>query len=568
MTERILPGARDLQALVDDLEERYIPAFLPEIRDTGGNSVGRRYRGLHAALVDDAHLHVDQAYREGFLATCQELASAIQIAAGIHYNRRGPTGARVTLTFSTIDGAPAPAGGITIPQWTVCATKEAPTLKFLTLSAVSIPEGSTSVTVAAAQGERRTGVLLHAGAPGTPNLEVAIPASQPELELTVVRVDSVTWTRVTSLADSQPTDQHFEVRYDADDTGLLVFGDGEYGFIPPAGAPIEADYVITRGSEGGVPAGYVQKVLGTLATQVVVTNDAASTAGFDGDTLADIKRRAPAALATAWRAVHERDAVELAEGVAGVYRAQGVPEGALLRLYIQGDGGAGAPQSVLDDVLSLIQARKVTGTTVQVSAHTEAEVLISAQIILRDRLVDRAQVRGLVLAALSAPPEGTLSGGPLYWSSAPFGKNLTLTEVARAMATPSGVVEVDITRLTRRPAVTKSNAGAPDIAGLVVKASAVAESVWVLTAIDTTTFQVARDGVLQLLTGTVGVIYTPTGEEIVFTLGSATDSLTAGDTWTFTVSPYRGNVQLSAGEIPVLRASTDADLDIVFSDEV
>ena len=559
--ERILPGARDFEALQADVEARYMPAYLPEIRDAGGNSIGRRYRALHIALIDDAHLHTDQAYREGFLDTCVELASAVRIARSLYYNRRGPSGARVTLRFRTIDGNPAGAGGISIPQWTSATTTEAPTLRYLTLEPATIPEGNVSVDVAAAQGERRTSVLLHAGAPGTADLVVPVPASKPELELTEIRVDGVTWTRVESLADSRPTDQHFEVRFSPADTGEVVFGDGEYGYIPPAGAPIEADYVLTRGSTGGVQAGLIQRVIGALAVQVTVNNPAASTAGFDGDTIEDIKRRAPANLATAWRAVHERDAEELALRIPGVYRAQAVPTGARLNLYVQGDGGETAPQSVLDEVLSYITSRKVTGTTVRVAGHSEAEIVLAAQVILSDRSVDRARARGLVLQALQE------AGSPLYWSTGPFGKNLTLTAVAAAMKI-AGVSEVDVTQLTRRPAVVQSNLAAPALASVKILVNATEGSTWVITAIDSTTYQVARNGALEPTIGAVGVAYTPSAAELMFTLGTVTDALTGGDSWTFDVSPYRGNVQLGAGEIPTLRSISDVNLDVVYSDEV
>lgn len=568
MTERIYPGARDLDALIDDIENRYMPVFLPEIRDVGGNSVGRRYFRLIAALIDDGHLHVDQAYREGFLATCEELESGIRIAEDQFYIRRGPSGARVTLRLRTINNAPAGVGGISIPQWSSFATGDSPSLRFLTLAPAVIVEGSTYVDVAASQGERRTNVLIAAGAPGTPNLKIALPATQVELELTQIRVDGVSWSR-DSLANAGPLDQVFSTRYNSLNIGEVQFGDGEYGQLAPTGAPILADYIITRGTSGGVKAGTITKVLGALATQITVTNLGDSTEGFDGDSLSDIKRRAPASLQTGWRAVHESDAETLAVGVAGVYRARAVPEGALLRVYVQGDGGAAAPNSVLTDVLSLLNARRVTGTTVQVFAHTAAEVLIGAQVILTSRHVDRAQARAAVITALQQPTAGATDGsGVLHWSRAPFGRDLSLAAVAKAMESPGSIGEVDITKLTRRPAVVQSNGAAPAVRGLKATELSVKTARWVLTAIDGSTYQVAREGVLELTVGQVAVAYTPTAGEGTWTLGVSGDVLTAGDTWSYTLSPYRSNVNVGAGEIPAIRAATDIELDIVYEDEV
>ena len=48
----------------------------------------------------------------------------------------------------------------------------------------------------------------------------------------------------------------------------------------------------------------------------------------------------------------------------------------------------------------------------------------------------------------------------------------------------------------------------------------------------------------------------------------ATSSLTPGDSWTFQVSPYRGNVTLLDGEIPVLRNAIDVALDMRYEDEL
>jgi hypothetical protein len=562
MAEPLTRTARDYDALVDELE-RYLPQFLPEIRDTGYNSVGRRYLRLFAGLVDDANFFIDDRFLERWLATCREMTSAIRSAREMGYERQGASGTRTTLTCTLLSGVAGP-GGQDIDQWQEFASSSPPAT-FLATQAATIAEGGTSTTVPVVQGKRRTDVVLGTS-DGESGQEYDVPAKRVELELVVVRVGAVSWTRKANLAGSGPLDRHYWLEYNEADQAVARFGDGITGRIPFAGSTITADYVFSKGKGGRVPAGEIQRVVGALASLVACTNIAGASGGSDGDSLADIKRKAPAIHDTQWRLVHESDAEALGLLVAGVAQLKSVASGSVLSVYVLPEGGAVASQALLDSVQAQLTSRRLFGGVVRTYSRTTAELLITAQVILESRSWGKTTARSSILAKLTSLD--TDAPGLFHFSRVKMGPtNSPLTSIAAAMELADGVLEVDILRLTRRPSVTQSNVAAPGIVGGVQVLGAASSGIWVITALTSTRFQIAKSGAVDQLEGQVGVSWTSTLSEVTLVLGSQTDSLTPGDTWTFAVSPYRGNVVLQAGEVPTLRES-DLVLDIRYSDEV
>ena len=75
--------------------------------------------------------------------------------------------------------------------------------------------------------------------------EVLYPPVKPDSQLITVAGEA--WKEVGDLETAQPTDKVYTI---VDDTGMIHFGDGTHGAVPPADAPVRASYT-------GVHEGFV-----------------------------------------------------------------------------------------------------------------------------------------------------------------------------------------------------------------------------------------------------------------------------------------------------------------------
>lgn len=125
------------------------------------------------------------------------------------------------------------------------------------------------------------------------------------------------WTEVVDLDASGPTDSHY-VREPT--TGVIRFGDGVTGRVPPAGSEVVASrYVVGGGSAGNAP----QAARWSLATDSSVTAREVSalgpaTGGTDAESVDDALVRVRRGLLDTSRAVTGEDYRELARSTPGV----------------------------------------------------------------------------------------------------------------------------------------------------------------------------------------------------------------------------------------------------------
>ena len=111
------------------------------------------------------------------------------------------------------------------------------------------------------------------------------------------------------------------------ETGILTFGDGRIGRVPPAGADITAEYQTGGGAEGNVPPQTLVQLRPHQAT-VSVEQPFAAFGGSAAETLNEAKARAVRELSAATRAVTLDDFETLALATPGVpvARAHAIPD--------------------------------------------------------------------------------------------------------------------------------------------------------------------------------------------------------------------------------------------------
>ncbi len=131
-----------------------------------------------------------------------------------------------------------------------------------------------------------------------------------------VETSAKAWDYKADLLSSKPDDEHFTAE---PLTGLIRFGDGLKGKIPPAGAKLLCTtYRKLGGASGNIPAGKATTLLkdpltgadplpGISMDSVAVHNEYAATGGTDGETLNDLLSRGLAALQERYRVVSDED---------------------------------------------------------------------------------------------------------------------------------------------------------------------------------------------------------------------------------------------------------------------
>lgn len=583
--ERLSYTRRDLE-LTDEEVNRFISHFIPVIKNTGKANVGRLYLRVIEAILDKGNYAVDMRFRQSVLRTVSELQSAIDIAEFNRYKPAGTAAATSDLTITSLIGV-APAGGIAIAQYSIFLTETSPTRQFLTLVASSIPEGASSVSgVSAVEGSRVVGQTLLASALGEPNEEVRFPVAKTPHEYIEIQVDGVDYSIRSDLKDSEPEDRHVYLRDDEDRYTTVIFGDGEYGLKLSSGAAVTATYIQCSGEGGNTPANVITRVVGSLSSQVSVTNPEAAAGGFDGDEVEDIVRKAPLLASAARGAATDGadfflagdadDAAALAEVlVPGVFRALGDDgTGPVLNLYVMPAGGGVASSALLTNVADTLEPRLIHGVTLNVGSLLSAHVLLRMNVSLLVNKVSKSVARRKVYEAIAAfKLDGTVnSNGALYYRNLTIGRGFTLSDLAsliEAIDDGTLVDYVDFNTVTRYPTpIAQNGATLVEFNGEIVPLSPTDYDSWSVVSTSTTTFALMKNGVVDSY-GTIGVTHTSSDGSIQFTLGETTDVFVPSvDVWTFNTSAYRNNMRLDKFEAMELARDSDLQISIHYPGEL
>lgn len=135
-----------------------------------------------------------------------------------------------------------------------------------------------------------------------------------------IYVDDEEWTEVQTFLNSGVSDKHYTFESDDDGYGVVKFGNGINGRIPPAGADnVTADYRVGASQDGNVGAGTIVVNGSGVAFINRITNPKAAYGwtARRGDTPEDlelVKVEGPATVSTLGRAVGPADVEALAVG--------------------------------------------------------------------------------------------------------------------------------------------------------------------------------------------------------------------------------------------------------------
>lgn len=210
------------------------------------------------------------------------------------------------------------------------------------------------------------------------------PVAELEVELLEGDGRAERWQRVPDFFDRGPGEAVFLLD---PARGLLTFGDGVHGRIPPAGTTVIARrYRVGGGQRGNAGPGTISALRSSVSEVESVTNLRAAAGGKDAEPLAEVLLRAPHELRATGRAVSADDFADLARQCPGVpvQRAYALPR---TRLDRGSDPPAFLPQAGAVTVVLLPENRDETPQPSEAQLQLVAEHLDQRRLITTELYV-------------------------------------------------------------------------------------------------------------------------------------------------------------------------------------
>jgi hypothetical protein len=572
-------SGRDL-ATLDAEMDRQLEALFPEVDGVSHDAnPGRRFLSLVEGLVAGLHYSQDRVFEESFLATARLQTNAARIARAHGYYPHDYVGAQVDLTFTSLTGPLA--GDETIPAWTVVKARGDTSIQYVTLEDLLIATGEQTGTVSAVQGVRVAAESVDT-ADGTDYQRYRLLRPYVDARYVVVRVAGVEWAHdETRLVDVDADSQSYWLEFDEDHVCWINFGDNVRGAVPGNGEAIEVDYVTTLGESGVVTPGQLSLIEGAVSSEFSASNATRSAGAYSGESVASIQANTASHEARRARAVHQDDYIAAAESVVGVYSAHASRlQGRSLELAVLPSGGGTASAQLLEDVESYLNGLATLGAEPSVVTVEEAGVLVQATITTTTSGIRKALLRQQAVEAIKEA---------LSWDQVTVGKGPAISDFAavieRDLANAGQVDRVDFEIFTRKLRLVKSSTSLPDFkapgslpstdswvniggAGVYISQNTAASTVLV-TVINSTTFDVAIDGVLQDQ-GTIGTAYYDASNRLFFKIGLLGDTFDPGvygETYTYYTSPRSANITIQPTEAPTVQLDTDLRFTVLYPGE-
>jgi len=178
----------------------------------------------------------------------------------------------------------------------------------------------------------------------------------------VIEINGDIYIKVDTLVFSGPTDKNYELIYTTDNVGVIRFGDGEYGIVPPA-FDINATFAIGGGSDSNISViDSLNIYAGANSNIVGVSNQSTLSGGDNPESIATGKRLGPLLLKARERFITAEDGEALAEAFGGFSQVK-VNENAFGVLSAQvigiANGGGNASAQLKSDLEDYLISRTI-----------------------------------------------------------------------------------------------------------------------------------------------------------------------------------------------------------------
>lgn len=268
----------------------------------------------------------------------------------------------------------------------------------------------------------------------------------------------VRWYSQENLFFSTQNDRHYAIDRAR---GIVFFGDGVQGRVPPLDASVKLQLFRSGGgSEGNVAARTITQLLGAVPGVQAVFNPRAAEGGSDGETLEAFRRRAPASVRHGGRALAASDYEAMVREASSAVAVAKVipnrnPSGRLLpgwlTIFIIPESQESRPypsRGLRDEVLDYVSRRAPAGLAaggyIYVTGPSYFPVGVSATIVPKpDASAGSVETRARAALEQFLHP---LHGGPSAegWD---FGRGVYLSDVATVLESVEGLDYAELIQL-------------------------------------------------------------------------------------------------------------------------
>jgi hypothetical protein len=451
--------ARDYDSLLQAMREQ-IPSLLPEWQQYASEAdFGNVLLQLFAHMGDMLSYYQDRVANESFLTTAQTRRSVIDHLALIGYKLSTAAPAAASLTLSV----PASYNDrLTIRKGNAFATKSQegrPSVRFeytrdadLVIDCSQLPASSgdrplkhfPGIPVEEGRLIRDEILGISTGAPNQ-RFELANPglilrslglASAKDIILVVA---GEAWTLQESLAFSRAHQRDVLVAIDELDRATIVFGNGDYGAIPPKGSTIQVTYRVGGGRQGNVAAQAIQTIVDApqlALAGAAIANPQPATGGADRERIEDAVRQAPAVFRSLKRAVTADDYKALALQYNGVGKVRAAAAGwNKVKLFVAPQEGGQISDILKANLLAFFEDKRPITTVIEIEDVDYVGIYITADIGVSS-YYDVEEVKALARAA---------AGRLLAFDAVDFAQVLYLSRFYDAIDRVEGVEYLTIT---------------------------------------------------------------------------------------------------------------------------
>jgi baseplate J-like protein len=189
----------------------------------------------------------------------------------------------------------------------------------------------------------------------------------------------------STLAFSRSADRDFATETDDNDVTTVIFGDGQYGQIPPPNARILASYRVGGGSAGNVGAGQITVITKAPQLQLIpakVVNREPASGGAERESIERAIKFAPTVFGSMQRAVTGEDYVAQAKLFPGVSKARAeATNWNTITLFIAPAGSGQAPSDTLrQELLAYFEDKRMLTSIIDIHGPDYVRIDVTAQV--------------------------------------------------------------------------------------------------------------------------------------------------------------------------------------------
>ncbi|OPY74167.1 MAG: Baseplate J-like protein [Syntrophorhabdus sp. PtaU1.Bin002] len=461
--------ARDYTSILQAMRE-LIPERLPNWKDyTSEADFGNVLLQLFAHMGDILSYYQDRIANESFLGTARTRQSIIHHLKLIGYRLATAAPASTILKLTV---PPTYTGTITVKKGDAFATKsqkEKPSIRFeyigedFTVDCSTLPTNSLthrkeiSNEIPVEEGRLIEKEKLGVSS-GRPNQQFTLAhkglilrslgigsEANKDITLTTKLGDmEEPWTPQETLAFSRAGQQgavqkDYVIEVDEDDRATIIFGDGDFGAIPPAGADIYATYRIGGGLKGNVLANTIQTIVDAPQLTAIgarVNNPGPATGGSERESIEHAVMHAPGVFRSLKRAVTAEDYEALALNYKGVGKVRAeAGNWNRVKLFVAPDGGGSVSDILRKNLLAYFEDKRPLTTILEIADVDYVRIYLTAKLAI-ERYYIQENVKEKVRKAVK---------DLLAFDNVDFKQTLYLSKFYEAIEAVDGVRYVTIT---------------------------------------------------------------------------------------------------------------------------